>query len=114
MATGLAKNNAHIKRYGRLNAQLDNCMFQLNQAATTETLVGVMKEMTKIFKINQDNFDVKDIQKTVMSFQMEMEKQEMLQEQVQEAMDDDDDEDCDEEAEKIIKDIEFGIGGGGQ
>lgn len=68
VAAGLAKNNNHIKRYGRLDAQLDNCMFQLNQAATTETLVGVMKNMTKIFKTNQDNFDVKDIQKTVMQF----------------------------------------------
>jgi hypothetical protein len=48
-----------------------------------------------------------------MAFTMEMEKQEMLSEQLNEAMDNDEDEECDEEADKIIKDIEFGMGGGG-
>ena len=45
---------------------------------------------------------------------MEMEKQEMLSEQLNEAMDNDSDEDEDEEADKIINDIELGMGGGGK
>ncbi len=43
-----------------------------------------------------------------------MEKQDLIAEQMNEAMDQDDEDELDEEAEKIIQDIEFKAGGGGQ
>ena len=64
--------------------------------------------------MNQENFNIKDIQKTAMQFQMQMEKQDLIAEQMNEAMDMDGDEDeLDEEAEKVIQDLEFKSGGGG-
>ncbi len=73
-----------------------------------------MKSMNEIFKMNQENFNIKDIQKTAMQFQMQMEKQDLIAEQMNEAMDMDGDEDeLDEEAEKVIQDLEFKSGGGG-
>ena len=63
--------------------------------------------------MNAQNFDIKDIQKTTMQFQMQMEKQDLIAEQMNEAMDMDDEDELDEEAEKIIQDIEFKAGGGG-
>ena len=64
--------------------------------------------------MNQENFNIKDIQKTAMQFQMQMEKQDLIAEQMNEAMEMDGDEDeLDEEAEKVIQDLEFKSGGGG-
>jgi len=37
-----------------------------------------MKEMTKILKINEGNLDMKNIQKTMGEFMMQMEKQEII------------------------------------
>ena len=73
-----------------------------------------MKSMNEIFKMNQESFDLKDIQKTAMQFQMQMEKQDLIAEQMNEAMEMDDDDELDEEAEKVIQDLEFKSGGGGQ
>ena len=66
VAAGMIKNQNFIKRYDRLDAQLANATFQLQSAATTETLVNVMKSMNEIFNMNQNNLDMKDIQKTTM------------------------------------------------
>ena len=41
-------------------------------------MVNVMKEMTKILKINEGNLDMKNIQKTMGEFMMQMEKQEII------------------------------------
>jgi hypothetical protein len=114
IASGIAKNNNFIKRYSRLDAQLDNCMFQLNQAATTQTLVGVMTNLNKIFKVNEGNIDAKEIQKTVMQFQMQLEKQDLMAEQLNEVMEVDDEDEEDEVVDRIIDDIEFKMGGGGK
>ena len=44
---------------------------------------------------------------------MQMEKQDLISEQINDAMDMDDEDEMDEEAEKIIQDIEFKAGSGG-
>lgn len=41
--------------------------------------MNVMKDVTKILKLNEANMDPRDVQKTMASFMMQMEKQEMLQ-----------------------------------
>jgi hypothetical protein len=41
-------------------------------------MVGVMKEMTKILKMNETNLDMKNVQKTMQQFMLQMEKQEMM------------------------------------
>jgi len=46
--------------------------------ATTDTMVNVMKEMTKVLKMNEKNVDMKNIQKTMGEFMMAMEKQEII------------------------------------
>jgi len=92
-------------------------------------MINVMKEMTKILKLNETNLDTKNISKTMQEFMMQMEKQEMMSgkraysgldivEQIQEIMDDDDmDTDSDEATERIINEMEAqangGHGGGG-
>ena len=53
-------------------------MDRLQNIATTDTMVNVMKEMTKILKINEGNLDMKNIQKTMGEFMMQMEKQEII------------------------------------
>ena len=53
-------------------------MDRLQNIATTDTMVNVMKEMTKILKINESNLDMKNIQKTMGEFMMQMEKQEII------------------------------------
>jgi len=53
-------------------------MIRLQNIATTDTMVNVMKEMTKILKINEGNLDMKNIQKTMGEFMMQMEKQEII------------------------------------
>ena len=61
-----------------------------------------MTNMNKIFNMNAGTLDVKNIQKTTMEFQMQMEKQDMISEQMNDAMDMDDEDEMDDEAEKII------------
>jgi len=41
-------------------------------------MVNVMKEMTKILKVNEGNLDMKNMQKTMGEFMMAMEKQEII------------------------------------
>jgi hypothetical protein len=41
-------------------------------------MVGVMKEMTKILKMNETNLDMKNVQKTMQQFMIQMEKQELM------------------------------------
>jgi hypothetical protein len=119
VASGLARNNSHLAKYQRLDAQLADVAFQLNNIATTDTMVNVMKEMTKILKVNEGNLDMKNMQKTMGEFMMAMEKQEIISEQVQDIMDEDGvDVESDEETDKIINEIEAqrvggGNGGGG-
>jgi len=116
VAKGLARNTAHIGKYQKLDAQLADVQFQLQNIATTDTMVNVMKEMTKILKINEGNLDMKNIQKTMGEFMMQMEKQEIISEQIQDVMDEDGiDVESDEETDKIINEIEAQTrGGGGQ
>jgi len=118
VAAGLARNNSHLSKYQRLDAQLADVAFQLNNIATTDTMVNVMKEMTKILKVNEGNLDMKNMQKTMGEFMMAMERQEVISEQIQDVMDEDGvDVESDEETDKIINQIEAqanGGGGGGQ
>jgi len=118
VAAGLARNNSHLAKYQRLDAQLADVAFQLNNIATTDTMVNVMKEMTKILKVNEGNLDMKNMQKTMGEFMMAMERQEVISEQIQDVMDEDGvDVESDEETDKIINEIESqanGGGGGGQ
>ena len=51
---------------------------RLQNMATTDTMVNVMKEMTKVLKLNEANLDMKNIQKTMGEFMMQMEKQEIM------------------------------------
>lgn len=52
---------------------------RLNQCATTETLVGVMKGMNTIMKQANSAIDVKSVQMAIETFGMEVEKQNILQ-----------------------------------
>jgi len=114
VARGLSRNTNHIGKYQKLDAQLADVQFQLQNIATTDTMINVMKEMTKILKINEGNLDMKNIQKTMGEFMMQMEKQEIISEQIQDVMDEDGMEvDSDEATDGIINEIEAQIKGGG-
>jgi hypothetical protein len=41
-------------------------------------MVNVMKDMTKILKLNEKNFNMQDLTKTMQQFMMQMEKQEIM------------------------------------
>ena len=66
VAQGLVKNRNFMKKYDRLDAQLGNCIFQLNSAATMEVLTTVMQDMNKIFNRTQGLTDPKTVQRTAM------------------------------------------------
>lgn len=107
-------------------------MVRLQNIATTDTMVNVMKEMTKILKINEGTLDMKTIQKTMGEFMMQMEKQEIMNgkkifgdlylifliEQMEDIMNEDGEEvESDEATDKIINELEAqqkGSGNGGQ
>mmetsp|Transcript_49504 Transcript_49504/g.68758 ORF Transcript_49504/g.68758 Transcript_49504/m.68758 type:complete len:120 (-) Transcript_49504:21-380(-) len=106
IAKGLTRNNNHLTKYTRLDAQLADVQFQLNNIATTDTMMNVMKDVTKILKLNEKNMDAKDVQKTMANFMMQMEKQEMMQEQISDIMEDgDEDVDSDEATDRVINEI---------
>jgi len=73
-----------------------------------------MTNLNKIFKVHEGNVDAKEIQKTVMQFQMQLEKQDLMAEQLNEVMEVDDEDEEDEVVDRIIDDIEFKMGGGGK
>lgn len=50
LAVNIPRNNNYITRYSRLDAQMNDIMFQMNSASSTEVMVGVMKEMNTIMK----------------------------------------------------------------
>lgn len=100
----------------------------MQNIATTDTMINVMKDMTKILKLNEKNFDMKNINKTMGEFMMQMEKQEMMSgiktnlfccvnfsiEQINDIMDEDAAEiESDEETDKIINELEVQVRGGG-
>lgn len=103
-------------------------MLRLQNIATTDTMVNVMKEMTKILKINEGALDMKTIQKTMGEFMMQMEKQEIMNgkkvcgdlylifliEQMEDIMNEDGEEvESDEATDKIINELEAQQKGGG-
>eukprot|EP01015_Nassula_variabilis_P017354 TRINITY_DN2722_c0_g1_i1.p1 TRINITY_DN2722_c0_g1~~TRINITY_DN2722_c0_g1_i1.p1 ORF type:complete len:231 (+),score=74.26 TRINITY_DN2722_c0_g1_i1:78-770(+) len=114
VAQQILKNNQIVKKYQRLDAQLSNALYQLNSAATTDALVNIMKDVSKIFKMSSDKFDVKNMQVALQQFNSETEKLDMMNDQINDMMEDDEDEVTDEEADKLINAIEFGGGEGGQ
>ncbi|KAM3141776.1 hypothetical protein pb186bvf_006098 [Paramecium bursaria] len=117
LAANLLRNQQYIQKYTRLDAQLSDVQFQLNQAATTETLVQVMTGMSKMMKQANNAIDVKNVQQCIEIFSIESEKQNFLQEQIGEIMNEDQDEYNDENADKLINEMEqnlAGKGNGGQ
>eukprot|EP01015_Nassula_variabilis_P035463 TRINITY_DN8916_c0_g1_i1.p2 TRINITY_DN8916_c0_g1~~TRINITY_DN8916_c0_g1_i1.p2 ORF type:complete len:102 (-),score=36.12 TRINITY_DN8916_c0_g1_i1:5-310(-) len=48
VAQQILKNNQLVKKYQRLDAQLSGALYQLNSAATTDALVGIMKDVSQI------------------------------------------------------------------
>ncbi|CAD8059855.1 unnamed protein product [Paramecium sonneborni] len=118
-AANLLRNQQYIQKYQRLDAQMNDVMFQLNSAATTETLVQVMTGMSKMMKQANSAIDVKNVQQAIEMFSIESEKQNFLQEQIGEIMNEEADEYNDENADKYIQEVESklagaGTGGGGQ
>ncbi|EGR30948.1 snf7 family protein, putative [Ichthyophthirius multifiliis] len=108
------KNNAMINKYKRLDAQLSDVLFQLNSAATSETLCTIMKGMGDIMKAGNSAIDIKNIQMAIETFAVESEKQNVLQEQMSDIMNQDEEEMGDEQCDKLIDEMEKQVGGGGQ
>ena len=52
VAGNIRKNQNFIKKYQRLNAQLNDVLYQIQSSATTETMVEVMKGMRDVFTSN--------------------------------------------------------------
>ena len=57
---------------------MNDIMFQMHSASTTETMVGVMREMNTIMKVSHEGLDVKNVMQVMEQFNMEMEKQGMV------------------------------------
>jgi hypothetical protein len=51
----------------------------MNSASSTETMVGVMKEMNTIMKTSNESLDVKNVMQVMEQFNMQMEKQGIMQ-----------------------------------
>ncbi|KRX04916.1 hypothetical protein PPERSA_06550 [Pseudocohnilembus persalinus] len=117
VAKQIVKCQGYITKYNRLDAQLNDVLFQLNTCATTDTLVKVMTGMNNVMKATNEQMDVNNIQKVMEQFNMQCEKQEMMGEMISDMMESNDDVDMDDEAEKILMEAEksaAGTGGGGQ
>ena len=54
---------------------MNDVMFQMNNATTTETMVNVMKQMNLIMKVSSESLDVKNVMQVMEQFNMQMEKQ---------------------------------------
>ncbi|CAD8137663.1 unnamed protein product [Paramecium octaurelia] len=113
LAAAILRNQQYVQKYQRLDAQMNDVMFQLNSAATTETLVQVMSGMSKMMKQANSAIDVKNVQQAIEIFSIESEKQNFLQEQIGEIMNEDQDEYNDENADKYIQEVEAKIAGAG-
>ncbi|KAL4510103.1 hypothetical protein ABPG72_010296 [Tetrahymena utriculariae] len=112
LAQQLIKTQGMITKYKRLDAQLGDVQFQLNTAATTETLVSIMKGMGQVMKAGNDAIDVKNVQMAIEIFNQECEKQNIMQEQIQDIMSQDEDDMGDEACDKLIDQMEKNVGGG--
>ncbi|CAD8056881.1 unnamed protein product [Paramecium sonneborni] len=113
LAAHVLRNQQYIQKYQRLDAQMNDVMFTLNSAATTETLVQVMTGMSKMMKQANQAIDVKNIQQVIEVFSNETEKQNFLQEQIGEIMNEEADEYNDENADKYIQEVESKLAGSG-
>lgn len=70
IAKQLIKCQNYTQKYNRLDAQLNDVLFQLNSCATTDTLVNVMNGMVNVMKTNNEQLDVNNIQRVMEEFNM--------------------------------------------
>ena len=103
-----------IKKYKGLEAKMEGVKIQLANIATTQTLVDTMKGVAGILSKTSNQVNVNNIQQVITDFNMQMDKQTAMGEMMEDAMDMGDDDIDDTDADKLIDDIESGIGGGGK
>jgi len=103
-----------IQKYKGLEAKMEGVKIQLANIATTQTLVETMKGVAGMLNKTSAAVNVNNIQNVIQDFNMQMEKQGVMGEMMEDAMDIGEDEIDDADADRLIDDIESGIGGGGK
>ncbi len=93
---------------------MEGVKIQLANIATTQTLVETMKGVAGMLNKTSAAVNVNNIQNVIQDFNMQMEKQGVMGEMMEDAMDIGEDEIDDADADRLIDDIESGIGGGGK
>lgn len=103
-----------VKKYKGLEAKMEGVKIQLANIATTQTLVDTMKGVAGILSKTSNQVNVNNIQTVITDFNMQMDKQQAMGDMMEDAMDMGEDDIDDTDADKLIDDIENGVGGGGK
>lgn len=101
-----------IQKYKGLEAKMEGVKIQLANIATTQTLVETMKGVAGMLNKTSAAVNVNNIQNVIQDFNNQMEKQSVMGEMMEDAMDMGEEEIDDADADRLIDDIESGLGGG--
>lgn len=91
---------------------MEGVKIQLANIATTQTLVETMKGVAGMLNKTSAAVNVNNIQNVIQDFNNQMEKQSVMGEMMEDAMDMGEEEIDDADADRLIDDIESGLGGG--
>lgn len=102
------------KKYKGLEAKMEGVKIQLANIATTQTLVQTMKGVAGMLNKTSASIDVNNIQQVIQDFNLQMDKQQAMGDMMEDAMDMGEEDIDDADADRLIDDIEQGVGGGGK
>jgi len=114
MAQNYLKKQNMVKKYKGLEAKMEGVKIQLANIATTQTLVDTMKGVAGMLNKTSESVNVNNIQHIIQDFNVQMDKQQAMGDMMEDAMDMGEEDIDDADADKLIDDIENGIGGGGK
>lgn len=103
-----------VKKYKGLEAKMEGVKIQLANVATTQTLVDTMRGVAGMLNKTSNSVNVNNIQHVINDFNVQMDKQQAMGDMMEDAMDMGDEDVDDADADRLIDDIESGIGGGGK
>ena len=115
IAMNLMKNRQFMAKYDMMEAKMKGVKIQIQQVATTEAMVGIMKGMGDLLGHATAQVDMGNIQGVIQDFNMKMEEQEGLNEMLEDAFEDEEeieDEAVDDLIDNVTNKVNGGKGGG--
>ena len=112
IAHNLLKNQNFLTKYDGMEAKMKAVRMQIQQVATTEAMINVMKGLSGILGNNMANFDLSTMTSALQDFQIKMEEQEGMNDLMRDALLEEDEIE-DDDVNDLLDNIENKVNGKG-